>query len=60
MSVKGEKIMGKRLIQAATITCMLFLVVEIGSKSAAPQDSSIKVMTNDPVTMFPALKSVFQ
>jgi hypothetical protein len=58
--VKGEKIMGKRLIQAATITCMLLLVAEIGSNPATPQGSTIKVITDDPVTMFPALKSVFQ
>jgi hypothetical protein len=52
--------MGKRFIQAATITCMLLLVVEIGSNPATPQRSAIKVITDDPVTMFPALKSVFQ
>jgi hypothetical protein len=59
---KGRKNMGKRLIQAATITCMLLVVMEIGSRpvTQATQGSTLKVIADDPVTLFPALKSVFQ
>jgi hypothetical protein len=54
--------MGKRFIQAVTITSMLFLVMEIGS-NPSPQFSSnptLQIITDDPGTMFPALKAVFQ
>jgi hypothetical protein len=54
--------MGKRLIQAVTITCMLFIVVEIGSNSATRSSSepTLQVITDAPSTLFPVLKSVFQ
>jgi hypothetical protein len=54
--------MGKRLVQAATITCMLLVVMEVGSRSVtqATQGSTLKVIADDPATLFPALKSVFQ
>jgi len=54
--------MGKRFIQAAAITCMLFLVMKIGS-NPSPQyasGSTLQIITDDPGTMFPALKAVFQ
>ncbi|NJR39631.1 MAG: hypothetical protein HC781_13470 [Leptolyngbyaceae cyanobacterium CSU_1_4] len=54
--------MGKRFIQAATITCMLFLVMEIGS-NPSPQyrsGSTLQILADDPATLFPALKAVFQ
>jgi hypothetical protein len=55
--------MGKRLFQAATITCMLYGVVAIGS-APAPQrspQSDVQVLTNDSTrTLFPTLKGVFQ
>jgi hypothetical protein len=61
--VSEEGTMGKRLFQAATITCMLYGVVAIGSVPApqrSPQ-SAIQVLTNDSTsTLFPTLKSVFQ
>ena len=54
--------MGKRFIQAAAITCMLFLVMKIGS-DPDPQvslGSTLQIITDDSGTMFPALKAVFQ
>jgi hypothetical protein len=54
--------MGKRFIQAAIITCMLLLVMEIGSNPSTQTSSgsTLQVITDDPGTMFPALKAVFQ
>jgi hypothetical protein len=54
--------MGKRFIQAATITCLLFLVMEVGSSPTVKSSSGSthQVLTDDPETMFPALKAVFQ
>jgi hypothetical protein len=61
VSVEG-KTMGKRLIQAATITCMLYGVVAIGSAPTTPRSpqSAVQVLTNDSETLFPTLKAVFQ
>jgi hypothetical protein len=62
-SVSEEgKTMGNRLIQAATITCMLYVVVAIGATSNAqpPSQSAVQVLTNDSGTLFPTLKAVFQ
>lgn len=54
--------MGKRFIQAATITCMLFMVMEIDSNpyTQTSAGSTLQVITDDPGTLFPALQAVFQ
>ena len=54
--------MGNRFIQAVTITGMLFLVMKIGSDPPiqASSGSTLQIITDDPGTMFPALKAVFQ
>jgi hypothetical protein len=60
VSEEGE-IMGKRLFQAATITCMLYGVIAIGSPPQPERSpSAVQVLTNDSSTLFPTLKSVFQ
>ncbi|MBW4517521.1 MAG: hypothetical protein KME11_20140 [Timaviella obliquedivisa GSE-PSE-MK23-08B] len=54
--------MGKRFVQAATITCMLFLVMKIGLNPSPrySSGSTLQIITDDSATLFPALKAVFQ